>query len=69
MIGTRVLQELLPLATEDPELLLKSTNVRANLSDSREDFDDSEAGLTYQTLAKPKLHEKRRKTLRKPPED
>ena len=38
---------------------------RANLSDPREDIDDSEVGLTYQTHAKPELREKWRETLRK----
>ena len=57
-MGNRVLQELPPPSTSDPELSLRSTNVRANVSDLREDLDDSEMGLTYQTLIVLESHEK-----------
>ena len=39
--------------------------VRANLSESREDLDDSEVGLTYKTPVEYESFEKWRETLRK----
>ena len=42
--------------------------MRANFPDSREDLDDFEARLTYQTPAVSESHEKLRETFRKPSE-
>ena len=38
--------------------------MRANLPDPREDLDDFEVGLIYQTPVKPESHEKQREILR-----